>query len=140
MDPDFMWRSDIEELLEHCRQSPDKALHCVKHNHKPDEAVKMDGVSQGIYHRKNWSSLYVCKPWKCKPYMQPYHVNNMTGANLHAFTGFTDEEIGAIDESWNWLEGWSSTEINPDAVHFTRGTPDMIGSCAYDKEWWGYAK
>jgi len=143
MDPDFMWRADFNELFEECRrqaeEDPEKAIFCVKHDHRPPETSKMDGVKQSLYARKNWSSLYLCRPWKCR-ILSKYQVNKMAGGHLHGFLGFTDDEIGGVDEKWNWLEGWSSDDIDPAAVHFTRGTPDMIGACQYADEWWRYAK
>ena len=142
VDADFMFRTDIQKLFDHVRaesQNPEIALWCVKHDHKPAETVKMDGVKQELYHRKNWSSLFICRPWMCKDKLTPYKVNNFTGSQLHAFTGFHDYEISGIDESWNWLDGWSSEEIEPDAVHFTRGTPDMGVKSIYSSEWREYA-
>ena len=52
-------------------------------------------------------------------------INNETGAFLHQFKWLKDEEIGSLDERWNWLEGWTSNHNNnsPFAVHFTRGGP-----------------
>jgi hypothetical protein len=32
-----------------------------------------------------------------------------------------------VPESWNWLEGWSSPDIDPKIVHMTRGIPTMAG-------------
>ena len=52
-------------------------------------------------------------------------VNNETGAYLHQFKWCKDDEIGSLDERWNWLEGWTSGHNNkkPYAVHYTRGGP-----------------
>ena len=30
---------------------------------------------------------------------------------------------GSIHPKWNWLEGYSSSKIDPKIVHFTRGGP-----------------
>ena len=36
-----------------------------------------------------------------------------------------DAVIGAVPETWNWLEGWSRRpdDGHPNVVHFTRGGP-----------------
>ena len=35
-------------------------------------------------------------------------VNSETGSFLHQFKWLKDNEIGSLDERWNWLEGWTS--------------------------------
>ena len=84
----------------------------------------MDGQKQTIYPRKNWSSfiLYNCAHPSTKS-LTVEKVNNETGAYLHQFKWCQDDEIGSLDERWNWLEGWTSGHNNqkPFAVHYTRG-------------------
>lgn len=133
-DADMMWRADVAELVEQIDRT--KAVMCVKHDHRPKEAEKMDGVIQTVYSRKNWSSLMLMNPSKCDA-LTPYAVNNQTGSYLHSMCWLDDEKIGGLDESWNWLEGWSSPEIDPKVIHYTRGTPDMTPVSAYSDEWWG---
>jgi hypothetical protein len=97
----------------------------------------MDGQIQLAYPRKNWSSLVL---WNC---LHPAHsvlpelVNTWTGRRLHGFEWLDDKLIGALPEAWNWLEGHSSPALDPKAVHFTRGTPDLpgYGEVAYAGEW-----
>ena len=52
-------------------------------------------------------------------------VNSETGSYLHQFKWLKDNEIGSLDERWNWLEGWTSNHNSqkPFAVHYTRGGP-----------------
>lgn len=139
VDADFLFRADIAEMMEQienqARDNPDLALFCVKHKHSPDEKTKMDGVIQQVYYRKNWSSLMVFRPWLCKA-MTKYQLNNADGQWLHALSFVGDAEIGEIDEAWNWLDGSSDPEIEPKAIHYTRGTPDMGVSCTYSDLWW----
>lgn len=132
-DADMMWRADVAELLSLADEN--KAVMCVQHDHKPLETHKMDGVLQTIYRRKNWSSLMLMKPSKCQG-LTKYTVNNQTGAYLHQMCWVAEDLIGAIPEDWNWLEGWSSPEIDPKIVHFTRGTPDMDPKVTWADEWW----
>ena len=125
-DADFLWRADVAELLE--LADPRTAVQVVKHDHRPRETSKMDGQAQVPYARKNWSSLVL---WNC---CHPAHaaltlgeINGVPGRHLHAFHWLEDALIGALPEHWNWLEGWSSPALEPKAVHYTRGTPDMAG-------------
>ncbi len=132
-DADMLWRADVAELLELLGEA---GVACVMHNHRPPETVKMTGNIQTVYPRKNWSSLMVMRPGRCAG-LTPYAVNNMPGDWLHGFCWIDAEEIGGLPEEWNWLEGWSSPDIDPKVVHFTRGTPDMPGyeDAAFAAEW-----
>ena len=88
----------------------------------------MDGVAQSRYERKNWSSLVL---WNAGHYeldpLTTEAISNNTGGWLHGFKWMQDRMIGNLPVEWNWLDGWSDKKINPSAVLFTRGTPDMIG-------------
>lgn len=135
-DADMLWRADIRDLM--ALWDPNKAVMCVKHDHRPGELSKMDGVMQTVYARKNWSSLMLLSPVKCRR-LTRYVVNNESGSYLHGMKWAEDKEIGALPEEWNWLEGWSPPETDPSIVHFTRGTPDMIGNdIPYADEWGRY--
>lgn len=135
-DGDFLFRADIKDLI---ALIDDRfAVMCVKHDHRPSEKVKMDGQRQQRYSRKNWSSLIL---WNCghpaNASLTRETVNHRPGSYLHGFQWLTDDLIGAVPERWNWLEGWSSPEITPAAVHMTRGVPTMKGyeNIAYADEW-----
>ena len=75
---------------------------------------------------KNWSSFIVfnCSHPSTKK-LSVQTVNKESGAFLHQFQWCNDDEIGSLDERWNWLEGWTSSHNNqtPFAVHYTRGGP-----------------
>lgn len=135
-DSDFLFRDDVLKLMELAH--PKYAVMCVKHQYEPIEATKMDGQAQTRYRRKNWSSLMLINnahPMNKQLNLQK--LNASPGRDLHAFDWLMDEEIGALPEEWNWLEGHSSGDIDPKAVHFTRGTPDMDGHAdvPYADEW-----
>lgn len=134
-DPDMLWRADIAELVKEI--DPSKAVMCVQHDYHPPEGLKMGGLIQTRYRRKNWSSLMLMNPSRCRD-LTPYNINNQSGTWLHSMAWAKDEEIGALPEGFNWLEGWSDPEIDPKIVHFTRGTPDMKGceEVSYAAEWW----
>jgi len=136
VDCDFLFRADVAELDALC--VGDRAVWCVKHRHEPIETVKMDGRPQEHYRRKNWSSFVL---WDCahpaNAIITPRLVNTRAGSWLHAFSWLPDELIGDIPEAWNWLEGYSPKEIDPKAVHFTRGGPwfEKYAGVAYADEW-----
>ncbi len=138
-DADMLWRADVAELV--ALFDDDKALMCVRHDHRPHEATKMDGVRQTAYARKNWSSLMAFNVWRNRA-LTGYRVNNASKAWLHQLSWLEDDEIGGLPEAWNWLEGHSDPSIEPKLVHFTRGTPDFPGyaDAAYADEWRSYAK
>ena len=136
-DCDFLWRADVGELLR--LADPRFAVMVVQHDYTPAETVKMDGQLQLQYPRKNWSSLVL---WNRR---HPAHapladiVNTWAGRRLHGFEWLDDSLIGVLPQAWNWLEGHSTPSLDPKAVHFTRGTPDMPGyeDVRYADEWRG---
>ena len=123
-DCDLLFLKDVKSLFENL--SDDKAIYCVKHDYSPTERHKMDGQKQTIYPRKNWSSFIVfnCSHPSNKK-LTVEIVNKETGSFLHQFKWLKDEEIGSLDERWNWLEGWTSkhNSTEPYAIHYTRGGP-----------------
>ena len=140
-DGDFLWRRDVRELLEFA--DPTKAVMVVPHQHSPTEQLKMDGQLQTTYPRKNWSSLVLWNLGHAGTHRLNAHMlNSLPGRDLHRFCWLEDHEIGFLPEAWNWLDGHSAKEIDPAAVHFTRGTPDMPGWewTKYAPEWNRYAQ
>ena len=137
-DCDFIFFEDISNILLDIDQS--KAVYCVQHDYTPKEKHKMDGQKQTIYPRKNWSSfiLFNCAHPSNKK-LSVDLVNSETGSFLHQFKWLKDNEIGSLDERWNWLEGWSSThnDKKPYAVHYTRGGPwfDEWQDVEFANEW-----
>jgi len=137
-DCDFVFLEDVAKLFQNL--SEEKAVYCVQHDYTPKERHKMDGKQQTIYPRKNWSSFIV---FNCShPSNKKLNidlVNSQTGSYLHQFKWLKDEEIGSLDERWNWLEGWTSKHNNkkPFAVHYTRGGPwfDEWQDVEFAQEW-----
>ena len=123
-DCDFLWLADVAELF---AQADDRyAVMCVHHDHRPSESWKMDNRAQTVYPRKNWSSLvlYNCGHPKNRV-LAPDLLNRESGAFLHRFQWLEDADIGALPETWNWLEGWCEKPASgvPNAIHYTRGGP-----------------
>ena len=137
-DCDILFLYDVKFLFENL--SNEKAIYCVKHDYSPSEKHKMDGKKQTLYPRKNWSSFII---FNCShPSNKKLNidvVNSQTGAYLHQFKWLKDQEIGSLDERWNWLEGWTSKHNNkkPFAVHYTRGGPwfDEWQDVEFAQEW-----
>lgn len=138
-DCDFLFRDDVSKLF--ALRDDRYAVMCVKHTHTPSESLKMDGMKQERYYRKNWSScmLFNCGHVKNK-HLTVDTVNNEPGSFLHGLCWLADDEIGELPLEWNYLVGYNTKEQCPDpkVVHFTRGIPAMDGyaDCEYANEWW----
>lgn len=138
MDCDMLVNTDIVRLFN--LADPAYAVMCVKHKHTPASSVKMLGVSQSSYPRKNWSSvcLFNCDhPSNQKLTLEM--VNSVPGRDLHAFCWLDDDEIGGLPSSYNFLVGYDTVEESnpPKIIHFTEGTPDMPGyeNCQFSGMW-----
>lgn len=123
----MVFLSDIQKLFDLC---DDKyAVMCVKHNHKPEKNIKMDGREQLRYYRKNWSSFVL---WNCghpaNKALTDEKVSFMKGIDLHTFSWLQDQQIGALPETYNFISGVSPklpVERGgiPDVIHYTEGGP-----------------
>jgi cytidyltransferase-like protein len=137
-DSDFVFIEDIEELF---KQADEKyAVMCVHHDYTPEKGLKMDGMKQRPYPRKNWSSLILfnCGHPKNKV-LTPELVNTETGLFLHRFSWLDDSDIGSLSHTWNWLVGWyqSPEQGAPRALHYTEGGPwfKNYRTCEYADVW-----
>lgn len=142
-DCDFIFLEDIEKLYQ--LKDENYAVMCVQHNYTPSSLVKMDGKTQHLYPRKNWSSLIL---WNCahpsNKQVTPELINKQTGQFLHRFTWLKDEEIGSLSQEWNWLVGWykEPSDGMPKALHFTEGGPwfENYINCEYSECYYKYAR
>jgi lipopolysaccharide biosynthesis glycosyltransferase len=138
VDCDFLFRGDIAGLMDYADGA--KACFLVKHDYWPTETVKMDNKAQHQYPRKNWSSFMFinCGHSQVKA-LTPEVVNRETGMYLHRLNWLTDDVIGELPITWNYLEGWHIRDQcpNPIAVHFTRGGPWFADymDVEYGEEW-----
>lgn len=123
VDCDFLFTTDIVTVLEGMKR--DKALYVVKHDYIPANSIKMDGQVQPTYPRKNWSSFMLFN--NAHPQVKaltPDVVNNETPAYLHRFNWVSDDNIGELPLSWNFLEGeYPKPDTTPNAIHYTNGGP-----------------
>jgi hypothetical protein len=138
-DADVIARTNVDELFRWAETQPSQiAAWCVKHNHQPSTATKMDGQSQVAYGRKNWSSVVL---WRCShpsvKKLTPEIVNSWPGRDLHQFKFLRDEEIGSLGSEWNHLVGEAAPNKDAKIVHWTLGVPSMAGyeDCEFSQEW-----
>lgn len=126
-DCDFLFTADINALIPALDDR--YAIMSVKHNYLPHESVKMDGQAQIAYPRKNWSSFMAFNcGHEANKALTPEVVNTQPGRWLHGFGWLSDEEIGELSQTWNWLAGVSAPlSETPSAIHFTLGTPNLPG-------------
>lgn len=139
MDSDMVWDSNIKDLFALC---DDKyAVMCVKHNHRPSEESKMDGVPQSQYYRKNWSSFVL---WNCghpaNRFLTPEIISTRPGSELHRFSWLMDHQIGALPTDYNWIQGISPATSIPKVIHYTEGGPwwTAYKDVKHSDIWWRY--
>jgi len=147
MDPDMLVRCDILEILESMNSNKYEIM-CCQSNHQPVDSTKLSGLIQDKYQFKNWSSLMLFtdpKGWKKfhasghqeTEFLTEEHINIFHRKFLHGFHWLERRYLGQLDESWNWLDGFSNFDIGARIAHFTRGTPDIVDypDSKYSPEW-----
>lgn len=136
LDGDMLVRRNFVRLFDGL--DPRLAAYCVKHKHEPAPGAKMDAQEQTRYARKNWSSMIAFNcDHEANKALTPHMVNTLPGRDLHRLCWLDDEHIGALDPTWNHLNGISAPELMTNVVHFTEGTPDMPGyeNAPFADEW-----
>lgn len=134
-DCDMLMRSDVAKLWE--LRDDRYAAMCVKHDYVPKVETKFLGQTQTKYEKKNWSSFILFNNAKCKALTKDY-VNTATGLQLHQFKWLESEElIGEIPATWNWLVNEYDHNLEADNVHFTDGGPyfEEYKNDDYAEEW-----
>jgi lipopolysaccharide biosynthesis glycosyltransferase len=139
-DCDIIFKIDVAEIF---AQADDKyAVMVVQHDYTPAEGTKMDNQTQTVYPRKNWSSVIL---WNCN-HPSNAQVNldlindpEKTGQFFHRFQWLSDNEIGSLDNSYNWLVGWYKEphDGTPKVIHYTEGGPwfPNYENCEYGALW-----
>lgn len=137
MDCDMVCRVDIADVLRDIEAGPDKAVWCCQHDYVPKGLRKFDGNEQTKYPRKNWSSFMVFNNAKCQA-LTPAYVNSATGLELHRMLWTSDDQIGALPLSWNWLVGEYEPNHSAQVFHYTLGTPcfEDYADCDHADLWW----
>jgi lipopolysaccharide biosynthesis glycosyltransferase len=138
IDCDMILTTDIAELF---AQADDQyAVMCVQHDYKPKEGTKMDGQTQTVYPRKNWSSAMLINcghPSNQQLDMDLVNSPEINGAYLHRFSWLNDEEIGELDHTWNYLVGVYDDIEKPKLIHYTEGGPwfENYRNCEFHQLW-----
>ncbi len=152
VDGDVLFRGDVADLF---ALADDRyAVMVVQHPpftpapHAGLPVLKKDGHVQLAYPRKNWSSVML---FNCG---HPAHaaltldaLNTWPGRDLHAFTWLSDDLIGALPSTWNYLVGVAlhpigASESDIQLVHYTLGAPNLSAH-RYDhfaEEWEAVAR
>jgi lipopolysaccharide biosynthesis glycosyltransferase len=141
-DSDFIFLEDVNELFSLADER--YAVMVCQHDYNPTNSIKMNGQTQHLYARKNWSSLVL---WNCahpsNAALTANVVNQQSGSYLHQFQWLADYEIGSIPLQWNWLVDWykEPDDGTPKALHYTEGGPwlDAYKNCSYANEWLKYS-
>ncbi len=134
-DCDMLMRTDIAKLW--ALRDDRYAAMCVKHDYTPKVETKFLGNAQTKYEKKNWSSVILFNNAKCRALTKNY-VNEATGLQLHQFKWLeTEDLIGALPPSWNWLVNEYEYNEQADLVHFTDGGPyfEAYRNDDYAEEW-----
>jgi lipopolysaccharide biosynthesis glycosyltransferase len=117
MDCDMLSLGDIAALAR--LDMTGYALRVFKHAHTPTSAVKMDGMVQSSYPRKNWSSLMVMNCARLRMWTKEA-VETKPAAWLHRFEPIADDLIGDIPDGWNVLDRYDE---HTQLLHYTEGGP-----------------
>jgi hypothetical protein len=126
-DSDFLWLDDVWKLLDYAKADPDKAVYCVQHNIESTHPIKMNGLVQENYPRKNWSSLLL---FNCSHTsllnLYPESIAVNSPSYLHRLHWALDTEIGSLPHTYNYLVGYYDDcdyDNLPKAIHYTDGGP-----------------
>jgi hypothetical protein len=137
-DNDVLAMEDLNGLFNYADDR--YAVMCVKHNHQPKGAIKLDNQPQTNYPRKNWSSVVL---WNLEhpknKIITPDLVNEVSPLYLHRFSWLEDSEIGELPHEWNWLVDWYQfpADGRPKLLHFTEGGPYFKNyqNCGFADAW-----
>jgi hypothetical protein len=131
LDSDMLCLSDVREIA-NLDMSHD-ALRVVQHDFAPTASVKMNGVKQTAYPRKNWSSMMLMNCEQLTLWTKDV-VETASGAYLHRFQDIPDEEIGHLPKFWNVLDRLDKTTR---LIHWTSGGPwfEQTRNCPHADVW-----
>ncbi|MGA0076217.1 MAG: glycosyltransferase, partial [Ilumatobacteraceae bacterium] len=121
MDCDMLMTTDIAELW--ALRDEQYAVMCVKHDYVARDDVKFLGATQTKYEKKNWSSVMMFNNASCTA-LTPKVVAEESGLFLHQYKWLgSDDQIGALPTTWNYLVGEMTMSSTPKLIHYTLGGP-----------------
>lgn len=140
IDGDMLVKDDIAKLF--ALKDETKAAMVVKHEYSTCASRKYIGSPMEAdnvdYPRKQWSSVVL---WNCAHYgnrkLIPKFVAETPTPFLHRFQWLTDDRLGELPATWNWLETEYPYCDNAKLVHHTLGIPGFshYADSPYGKEW-----
>lgn len=123
---DMAFIHDVADLF--ALADPQYAVMCVKHQHVPDQSVKMDNQVQYRYRRKNWSSVMLINhDHQANRRLTVGDVNTRHRDWLHGLEWLADHEIGSLPMAWNYLVGVQPETTPIHCLHYTLGPPCLPG-------------
>ena len=141
IDCDFVFLDDVKKIFDQAQD--EYAVMCAQHDYTPKSTTKMDGKTQTVYPRKNWSSMMLINcghPSNRVIDKEVVNSSRRSGAFFHRFSWLNDEEIGSLSHEWNWLVGWYNEpdDGSPKALHYTEGGPwfPEYEDCDYATEYY----
>lgn len=140
-DGDILCRRSVTDLF--ALADEQYAVMCVQHGELKDEGTKKDGAIQQWYPRKNQSSVMLINCGHPSNAALTLDVlNTWPGRDLHAFKWLRESEIGHLPATWNYLVNVNEPMQDPAIVHYTLGTPNIIGheNDPWSQEWFAAAK
>ena len=135
MDGDMLMRCDIADLIS--LRDDSYAVMVCPHDYTPRFSKKFLRNDQTQYEKKNWSSVVLFNNSRCRK-LTPEFINRAAGLELHQFQWLGSEnEIGKLPLSWNWLVGEYPFDAHVKLAHFTLGGPYFQDSsdCDFSNEW-----
>lgn len=135
MDCDVLCTTDITEIMNVIDSK--NMVSCVQHpKYVPKSDYKMDGVKQTNYPRKNWSSVMVFNNKKCK-ILTPELINEASAKYLHRMEWVSNDLIGNLSHTWNYLVGYYNDIDKPNIIHYTDGGPwfKNYENCEFAEQW-----
>jgi len=136
-DGDMVVTDDIAKLWN--LRDHTKAVQVVKHDYQTKHPIKYLGNKNEDYPRKNQSSVIL---WNNRHFrnrcLTPQFVAGKPGSFLHRFEWLTEDFIGELPPTWNFLVGeFDKPTATPALLHYTIGIPSFseFSTCDYAQEW-----
>lgn len=129
VDCDWLFLSDVSELLSAQKQEPSKIGVVMRDRKVAENTFKMDGMIQQNYSRKLWSALFTFMPTSIlAKVFTPDVVNHSSGGVLHGFMHRDDNQFWSIEPDWHYipsLDGPSVRSLTPTSrgIHFSEFSP-----------------
>lgn len=128
VDCDFLFMGNINSIMKYADES--KAIAVCKHEYTPRSLeAKMDGQKQYVYPRKNWSSCILFNnSHPSLRILNPSTMNNpeKTGAWFHRFEYLSDNEIGDLPLTYNWLDKEDGYDYDNLVKYVTENRTDHV--------------